>query len=99
MTQVELDCLLIYGTARQGDYLRYATNVGNIEGEPLALLRNDGRSISIARRDRSRVVRLSRHDFRPGAPAATDGALQTNVSSPQHFSLQVSQMTIWQCPT
>lgn len=42
MADAALDALLIYGNAWQGDYLRYATNFGILEGQALALLRNDG---------------------------------------------------------
>jgi Xaa-Pro aminopeptidase len=37
-----LDVLLVYGNAWQGDYLRYATDFGILEGQALALVRNDG---------------------------------------------------------
>jgi len=42
MTQVGLDALLVYGNAWQGDYLRYATDFGILEGQALALFRSDG---------------------------------------------------------
>src|SRR5262245_49637424 len=37
-----LDVLLIYGNAWQGDYLRYATDFGILEGQGLAIVRGDG---------------------------------------------------------
>src|SRR3954471_6456231 len=37
-----LDALLVYGNAWQGDYLRYATDFGIIEGQGLAIVRGDG---------------------------------------------------------
>jgi Xaa-Pro aminopeptidase len=37
-----LDALLLYGNAWQGDYLRYATDLGILEGQALALVRRDG---------------------------------------------------------
>jgi Xaa-Pro aminopeptidase len=37
-----LDALLVYGNAWQGDYLRYSTDFGILEGQALALVRNDG---------------------------------------------------------
>jgi Xaa-Pro dipeptidase len=42
MAQTGLDILLVYGNAWQGDYLRYATNFGILEGQALALVRSDG---------------------------------------------------------
>ena len=42
MAEARLDMLLVYGNAWQCDYLRYATDFGIIEGQALALLRNDG---------------------------------------------------------
>src|SRR4029077_17367860 len=36
-----LDMLLVYGNAWQCDYLRYATNFGILEGQALALVRNE----------------------------------------------------------
>src|SRR6187200_2460562 len=42
MAEAHLDMLLVYGNAWQGDYLRYATDFGIIEGQALALVRNDG---------------------------------------------------------
>jgi Xaa-Pro dipeptidase len=42
MTQAGLDALLAYGNAWQGDYLRYATDFGILEGQALAIVRNDG---------------------------------------------------------
>jgi Xaa-Pro aminopeptidase len=42
MTDAGLDALLLYGNAWQGDYLRYATDFGILEGQALALVRNDG---------------------------------------------------------
>ena len=34
--------LLVYGNAWQGDYLRYATDFGILEGQALAIVRSDG---------------------------------------------------------
>src|SRR5262245_43160411 len=42
MVQTGLDILLVYGNTWQGDYLRYATNFGILEGQALALVRSDG---------------------------------------------------------
>jgi len=42
MTEAGLDVLLVYGNAWQGDYLRYATDFGILEGQALALVRSDG---------------------------------------------------------
>lgn len=42
MGDTGLDVLLVYGNAWQGDYLRYATDFGILEGQALALVRNDG---------------------------------------------------------
>ena len=42
MTEAGLDVLLVYGNAWQGDYLRYATDFGILEGQALALIRDDG---------------------------------------------------------
>jgi Xaa-Pro aminopeptidase len=42
MAEVGLDALLLYGNAWQGDYLRYATDFGILEGQALALFRSDG---------------------------------------------------------
>lgn len=42
MQQSGLDVLLIYGNAWQGDYLRYATDFGILEGQALAIVRGDG---------------------------------------------------------
>ncbi len=42
MADAGLDVLLVYGNAWQGDYLRYATDFGILEGQALALVRNDG---------------------------------------------------------
>src|ERR1700752_1430862 len=36
------DVLLVYGNAWQGDYLRYATDFGILEGQALAIVRGDG---------------------------------------------------------
>jgi Xaa-Pro dipeptidase len=43
MADTGLDMLLVYGNAWQGDYLRYATDFGIIEGQALALVGSDGR--------------------------------------------------------
>jgi Xaa-Pro dipeptidase len=42
MVQAGLDLLLVHGNAWQGDYLRYATDFGILEGQALALVRSDG---------------------------------------------------------
>jgi Xaa-Pro dipeptidase len=43
MAEASLDALLVYGNAWQNDYLRYATDFGILEGQALALVRDDGR--------------------------------------------------------
>ena len=42
MAEADVDLLVVYGNAWQGDYLRYATDYGILEGEGLALIRCDG---------------------------------------------------------
>ena len=42
MKDAGLDALLVYGNAWQGDYLRYATDFGILEGQALAIVRSDG---------------------------------------------------------
>src|ERR1700686_1857599 len=42
MADAVLDVLVVYGNAWQNDYLRYATDFGILEGQALALVRNDG---------------------------------------------------------
>ena len=42
MQEAGIDALLVYGNNWQGDYLRYATDFGIIEGQALALMRSDG---------------------------------------------------------
>ncbi len=42
MKDAGLDALLVYGNAWQGDYLRYSTNFGILEGQALAIVRADG---------------------------------------------------------
>src|SRR5262245_47180191 len=42
MQESGLDALLVYGNAWQGDYLRYATDFGILEGQALAIVRGDG---------------------------------------------------------
>jgi Xaa-Pro dipeptidase len=42
MAEEGVDVLVVYGNAWQGDYLRYATDYGILEGEGLAVLRRDG---------------------------------------------------------
>ena len=42
MQESGLDVLLVYGNAWQGDYLRYATDYGILEGEALAIVRRTG---------------------------------------------------------
>ena len=45
MADEGVDMLVVYGNAWQGDYLRYATDYGILEGEGLAILRRDGHVI------------------------------------------------------
>src|SRR4029078_13441373 len=42
MQEAGLDVLLVYGNAWQGDYLRYTTDFGILEGQALAIVRGDG---------------------------------------------------------
>src|SRR5215470_6555015 len=42
MASSGLDALVLYGNAWQGDYLRYATDFGILEGQALAIARRDG---------------------------------------------------------
>ncbi len=42
MTERELDVLVVYGNAWQGDYLRYVADYGLLEGQGLAVARRDG---------------------------------------------------------
>ena len=42
MAEEGVDLLVVYGNAWQGDYLRYATDYGILEGEGLAIVRRDG---------------------------------------------------------
>jgi len=42
MAEDGVDLLVVYGNAWQGDYLRYATDYGILEGEGLAVIRGDG---------------------------------------------------------
>ena len=42
MPDAGLDALLLYGNAWQGDYLRYATDFGILEGQALAIFGSDG---------------------------------------------------------
>jgi Xaa-Pro aminopeptidase len=42
MGESGLDAMLIYGNAWQGDYLRYTTDFGILEGQALAIVRGDG---------------------------------------------------------
>jgi Xaa-Pro aminopeptidase len=42
MADAGIDMMLVYGNAWQGDYLRYATDFGMLEGQALALVRRDG---------------------------------------------------------
>jgi Xaa-Pro dipeptidase len=42
MPDAGLDALLLYGNAWQGDYLRYATDFGILEGQALAIFNSDG---------------------------------------------------------
>lgn len=42
MADERLDALLVYGNAWQGDYLRYVSDFGILEGQALAIVRSDG---------------------------------------------------------
>ncbi len=42
MAEAGLDAVLVYGNAWQGDYLRYVTDFGILEGQALAIARSDG---------------------------------------------------------
>ena len=42
MKEAGLNVALVYGNAWQNDYLRYATNFGILEGQALAMVRDDG---------------------------------------------------------
>jgi Xaa-Pro aminopeptidase len=42
MQESGLDVLVVYGNAWQGDYLRYATDFGILEGQAMAIVRGDG---------------------------------------------------------
>jgi Xaa-Pro aminopeptidase len=42
MGESGLDAMLVYGNAWQGDYLRYTTDFGILEGQALAIVRGDG---------------------------------------------------------
>jgi Xaa-Pro aminopeptidase len=42
MQESGLDAMLVYGNAWQGDYLRYSTDFGILEGQGLAIVRGDG---------------------------------------------------------
>lgn len=42
MAEAGLDTILVYGNAWQNDYLRYATDFGVLEGQALALVRDNG---------------------------------------------------------
>jgi Xaa-Pro dipeptidase len=42
MADAKLDALVVYGNAWQGDYLRYATDFGILEGQALAIVGKDG---------------------------------------------------------
>jgi Xaa-Pro dipeptidase len=42
MVEQGVDLLVVYGNGWQGDYLRYATDYGILEGEGLAIVRRDG---------------------------------------------------------
>src|ERR1700758_1023979 len=42
MAEASRDIVLVYGNAWHNDYLRYATDFGILEGQALALLRQDG---------------------------------------------------------
>src|SRR5688572_17558710 len=45
MASEGIDVLLLYGNAWQNDYLRYATDFGILEGQALAVVREDGVSL------------------------------------------------------
>ena len=42
MADAKLDAIVVYGNAWQGDYLRYATDFGILEGQALAIVGRDG---------------------------------------------------------
>jgi Xaa-Pro aminopeptidase len=42
MAEAKLDAIVVYGNAWQGDYLRYATNFGILEGHGIAVVNRDG---------------------------------------------------------
>jgi Xaa-Pro dipeptidase len=42
MAEAGVDALTVYGNAWQGDYLRYATDFGILEGQALAIVQRDG---------------------------------------------------------
>jgi Xaa-Pro dipeptidase len=42
MAEAQLDVLVVYGNAWQGDYLRYVADFGVLEGQALAVVRRDG---------------------------------------------------------
>ena len=42
MAEAGLDVLVLYGNAWQNDYLRYATDFGVLEGQAIAIAREDG---------------------------------------------------------
>ena len=54
MKEAGLDALRVYGNAWQGDYLRYTTNFGILEGQALAIVRSDGHiTLYVDSKDRS----------------------------------------------
>ena len=61
MKDAGLDVLLVYGNAWQGDYLRYATDFGILEGQALAIVRE--------RRPHHALSSTAR--WRPTAPRST----------------------------
>ena len=70
MAEAGLDVLLLYGNAWQGDYLRYATDFGILEGQALALVARRRRRHALSRQragGRARRARMSRHRSRARA--------------------------------
>src|ERR1700738_1507723 len=80
MSDAGLDLLLVYGNAWQNDYLRYATDFGILEGQALALVRNDGQVTlyldSPLEADRAQIDRpVVEVIHAPDLVAEVDGAL------------------------
>ena len=79
MAEAGIDVLLLYGNAWQSDYLRYATDVGILEGQALALVRDDGVTLyldSVLEADRAAIecagIEVA---HAPDLVARVDGAL------------------------